>query len=462
MPLARDQVGGAPIRSGTPANTKSGQPGNARGTGSAEIKVKGQRATADQRSVIDGALTEGQGRGASRRVMIACVMCMTQESSCTKSATNGEHVGPYQQEASAFYGSESQRRDPKHSTGKFLDEWKRVNGGIKKAPGNLASGIEAVQRSGRPSLYSTWEAEATKTVDKVLASGDVGESSYVKRYLFTRGERGGQRENTWDATARLVQEVGAYRWAAGNTFYAVSGDELRAGAASLTIDGNEAFLISQPQYSWANNRAVTEVTLMVLADRWDVMPGGAIILHDKYGVLAGRYMVWNVSGDRIDSPVVTVVLRRPTRLKDEPASEMGQRSGGPSGTLHAIAEKVSRNRHEYIYGGSHGPKLSTLSPSSPFDCSSSCSYALYKADMFDGNVAITSGTFASSWGKKGKGDEFTVWANGEHVWIEGYDGAGKFAWRFDTSHHGGKSGPMLTTVKRTDQSRFTPKHWPGH
>ena len=460
MPLARDQVGGAPTRASTPKSSSSGAAGRPKGVGNAEIQVKGQRATADQRAVIDGALKECQSERASRRVMIAAVMTMTQESSCTTKATNGEHVGPYQQEASAFYGSESQRRDPEHSTNRFLAEWKRVNGGIKKAPGNLASGIELVQRSGRGSLYSQWEPEATRTVDKILASGDVGEATYIKRYLFTRGERHGSRENSWDASARLVQEVGAYRWAAGNVLYAVSGDELRAGAASLTVDGNEAWLVAKPQWSWVNNRAVAEVTLQVLADRWDVMPGGAVIVHDKFGVIAGRFMVWNVSGDRLDSPLVTVVLRRPTRLKDEPASEVGTRSGGASGTLKTIAKTISDNRHDYVYGGSHGPPLSKLKPSSPFDCSSSCSFALFKADMFDGNVAIVSGEFASSWGKKGKGDDFTVWANGEHVWIEGYED-GKFAWRFDTSHHGGKSGPAFTTVARSDQSRFTPKHWPG-
>lgn len=460
MTLVRD-VAGAKRSGGSDA--KSGQAGRTRGVGNAEIKVKGVRATAKQRSTIDGVLQEAQSERASRRVMIAAIMCITQESGAgVLEEPSGAHLGPFQQEASAFYGSAAQRRDPTHSTSRFLAEWKRVNGGIKKAPGDLATGIELVQRSGRPDLYRQWEPEATRTVDHVLASGDVGEATYIKRYLFTRGERHGARENSWDAMARLVGEVGAYRWAAGNVLYAVSGDELRAGAASLTIDGDEPWLLAPPQWSWANNRAVVEVTLRVLADRWDVMPGAAVIMHDKFGVTSGRYMVWNVAGDRLDSPVATVVLRRPTRLKAEPASEVGTRSGGVSGTLVQIAKTISDNRHEYVYGGSHGPPLSKLKPSSPFDCSSSCSYALYKADMFDGNVAIVSGAFASSWGKHGKGDEFTVWANGEHVWIEGYDSDHKPAWRFDTSHHGGKSGPMYTTVARSDQSRFTPRHWPGH
>lgn len=458
MTLARDT---ASARRSGGSTASSGQAGRPRGVGSAEIKVKGHRATAKQRATIDGVLTEAQQEGASRRLMIAAIMCITQESGAgVLEEPSGAHKGPFQQDSA--YGSVATRRDPRKAMAGFLREWKRVHGGIKKVPGNLAAAIEAVQRSGRGSLYAQWEPEATRTVDTILADGINGEVTYIKRYLFSRGERHGQRENSWDASARLVEEVGAYRWAAGNVFYAVSGDELRAGASSLTINGDEPWLLQPPSWSWANNRAITEVTLHVLADRWDVMPGGTVIMHDRFGVVAGRYMVWNVSGDRIDSPVVTIVLRRPTRLKDEPASEVGTRSvGGGGGALHSICSQISRNRHPYVYGGGHGPALSKLQPSSAFDCSSSCSYALYRAGMFNGNVAIVSGAFASSWGKHGKGDDFTVWANGEHVWIEGYEG-GKPAWRFDTSHHGGKSGAMLSTVARTDQSRFTPKHWPGH
>jgi hypothetical protein len=250
-------------------------------------------------------------------------------------------------------------------------------------------------------------------------------------------------------------------------FYAVSGDELRAGKAALTVHGDEGWLLRQPAWSWAAGRKVSEVTLSVLSERWEVMPGAVVVLHRNYGAMSGRWLVWNVSGESLEAPDTTVVLRRPTRLKSEPAPEVGTREGGGSepGSASGLADvcrQISDNRGTYVYGGGHGPKLSSLKSSDHLDCSSSASLALYRAKMFNGSTAIASGGFASSWGSKGKGKEFTVWANAEHVWIEGYDSDGKFAWRFDTSQHGGKSGPAYTTVPRNDHARFTPKHWPGH
>jgi hypothetical protein len=445
--------------------TRSSDETTSPGLGSADIKVKGKRATAKQRETIDGVLTQAQEDNASKRVMQAAIMTITQESRAGEDVqkTGNDDTGIYQQGRNWVTEEESKQAGP--STHAFLitgpTSWKKVHGGVKKAPGNLSLAIHQVQGNKDPNAYAQWEDEALNTVETWLADGGNSEDTYTKSYEFTRGDRQGSRENSWDASARLVGDVGAYRWAVGNVFHAVSGDELRAQKASLTIRGDEPWLVSPPAWSWANAREITEVTMVVLADRWDLMPGAAVVLVDEFGIVAGRWLVWNTSGDRLDSPVATVVLRRPTRIKSEPPAETGQREAG-TGDLEGICRQISDNRHEYVYGGSHGPKLSKLSPSSPFDCSSSTSYALKKAGLFSDDVAWTSGKFASSYGKAGKGDEFTVWANGGHVWIEGYEDDGSFAWRFDTSQHSGKSGPMLTTVARHDQGRFTARHWPGH
>jgi hypothetical protein len=465
----RPGAGGTNTASGGRSSAGAGDAGRPRGAGSGIYKVKGKRATAKQRETIDGCLAQAQEDNASRRVMIATVMCITQESNAGELAstmTGNDDVGIFQQGRN--WVSEKGAKDPAASTHAFLitgpTSWKKVHGGVKSAPGNLDAAITRVQIS--VGGYAPWEKEATDTVDTWLDTGGSGGGSYIKQYNFTRGEKGGSAENSWDASARLVEEVGAYRWAAGNVLYAVSGDELRAGAPSLTIRGDESWLLRAPAYSWANNRAVTEVTMDVLGSRWDVMPGAIAMLAARFGPLTGRWMVWNVSGDSLESPVLHVVLRRPTRLRKEPASERAQRAegeaGGSVGALYDICKRISDNRHEYSWGGSHGPKLSSLRPSSPFDCSSSCSYALYKAGMFDGTVAITShdvGGFGE-WGKAGKGDDFTVWQNNEHVWIEGYKD-GEFAWRFDTSQHAGKSGPAVSETRRNDQGRFHARHWSG-
>jgi hypothetical protein len=439
-----------------------------RGTGSGEYKVKGRRATKKQRDTIDGCLRQAQEDRASRRVMIATVMCITQESGAGELAnvmTGNDDVGIFQQGRNWI--SEEGSKDPEKSTHAFLitgpTSWKKRHGGVKKAPGNLSLAIHAVQGNKDPNAYAQWEDEATRTVDAFTegGGGDSGGGSYTKQYTFTRGEKGGSPENSWDAMARLTDEVGAHRWAAANVLYAASGDELRQQAPSLTIHGDEGWLLKQPSWSWASNRAISEITLEALSDRWDVMPGGCVVLPRPYGAMQGKWLVWNVSGTSLTSPETTIVLRRPTRLKSEPAAEKGTRSedgGEGGGDLKDICKRISDVRHTYVWGGSHGPALSKLKDSSPFDCSSAVSYALYKAGLFgDRKVAIVSGEFARSYGKPGKGDDFTVMANATHVWIEFADGS-----RFDTSQHSGKSGPMYTTVKRSDQARFTKRHHPSH
>jgi hypothetical protein len=436
-----------------------------RGTGSGEYKVKGKRATARQRRWINGSLSQAKKDRASRRVMIAVIMTITQESRAGEDMeqTGNDDLGGFQQGRNWI--SVEGAKDPERATHAFLitgpTSWKRVHGGVKKAPGNLEEAIKRVQIS--VGGYAQWEEEATRTVDAWLGSDGGEGDSYIKRYSFTRGEQGGERENSWDAAQRLVEEVGAFRWAAGNVFFAASGDELRAQAPALTIRGNEPWLITRPRWSWAAGRAIVEISFNVLADRWDTMPGAAVLMDRRFGAMGGRWYVWNASGASLDSPVATVVLRRPTKLRAEPASERAEREGGEGGGgLEDVCRRISENRSDYLYGGGHGVPLSKLKSGSRMDCSSSCSLALKRAGMFKGSTAIVSGEFATSWGRPGKGDEFTVWANGQHVWIEGYDGDGKPAWRFDTSQHPPPSGPAFTRKARSDQGRFTARHWPGH
>src|SRR3954470_4091447 len=85
-------------RTHAPAKRTSGK--STRGTGSGEYKVKGHRANAEQRRTIDGVLGQARDDKASRRVMIAAIMCITQESEAGRLATTmtgNDDVGIYQQ-----------------------------------------------------------------------------------------------------------------------------------------------------------------------------------------------------------------------------------------------------------------------------------------------------------------------------------------------------------------------------
>lgn len=479
-------------RTGTPAsNVKRGEPGRRQGPGDATIKVKGQRATDRQRQIITDCLQEASRLGCSRRVMIAVVMAVTQESNAglATGKTGNDDIGLFQQ--GREWISVANANDPAKATRAFLlgdaanvggtggvKGWKDRFGSLKNAPGTLNDAIKQVQIS--VGGYGPWEAEATATVDLFLGGrlGDIPgvERTYTVQYLFTRGSHQGTDEtleSSWDAIGRLAEEVNFRRWAALNTLFYVSDEELIAAAPSVQITGDEGWLLAQPSYEWGADRVVSEMTLRVLTDRWGVLPGATVYMQGQ-GPLEGKWLVRSVRDD-LWSPESDVTLTRPTGKRDEPRSEtrtvqsdstgdlgnplLGTDAKDAASKLKDICAQISAQNRPYVYGGGHGKPLAQITASEGLDCSSSVSLALFAAGLFgDRTTAIVSGDFANSYGKAGKGDGFTIYANGEHVWIEFADGT-----RFDTSPQGDTSGsgPRLRTKPRNDQARFTARHYPG-
>jgi len=321
---------------------------------------------------------------------------------------------------------------------------------------------------------------SSKATGSVLTDGQGADSSetaegsasgggeYTKSYQFTRNGD----EDSWTAIKRLADEVGWRFFVVGNSVYYMSEDDLYGRRARYEITPDDpAILDLAYDVDWG--KPVSECELTVVLDRWGAPPGSVVVIKD-FGVPDGRWLVISVNRDYF-KPTATITLRQPSKEKLEPASERTSRaanaseSGGSTGTavddgsksskLYAECKRISDAGGPYVYGGGHGPSLSTLSSGQGLDCSSSSALALYRADMYEGTTAIVSGEFARSWGKPGEGEKFTVWANGEHVWIQ-LKGLGN-AWRFDTSPYGsGGRGPRLRSTERPT-SGFTARHWPG-
>lgn len=439
----------------------------ASGTGSGSYTVKGARATSAQRAVIDAILTEVKRESASARVMTAAIMTATQESVMGEqpASASGRHLGPFHQDAG--WGTASERRDPTRATRAFLAGWKRAHGSLRNAPGALADAIEQVQRSGQPRAYAQWEGEASRTVRTWQGTDDDGTvrgGTVAEPYEFTRGERDGARESSWDAIGRWAQDVGFRRWAEFNTLAFASDEELRAAAPALTIHGDEPWLLSGLGYRWSPDRPITQLTIAVLAERWGVQIGASVLIAT--GTPArGRYVVSETAGTLV-GPRTSVTLTRPAPKKPEPAHTTRQRATSTSSTgasgLLAAAKEISGQNRAYVWGGGHGKPLTRITAHEGLDCSSAVSLALFAAGLFGGRTtALVSGEFAAGFGEPGRGREFTIWANGEHVWIE-FHHAGQTK-RFDTSPYGsGPSGPHTRTTARNDQTRFTARHVPGH
>ncbi len=113
----------------------------------------------------------------------------------------------------------------------------------------------------------------------------------------------------------------------------------------------------------------------------------------------------------------------------------------------------------YRYGGEHDGTLADDKPSNGFDCSSSCSYALYHVGLLGSTQAQVSGWF-KSWGRPGRGQYVTIHAADDHVWMD--FSIPTHPWcRFDTSPHGcGSFGPRVRTCARSVE-RFVARHPPG-
>ncbi|WP_354697313.1 hypothetical protein DSM112329_02936 [Paraconexibacter sp. AEG42_29] len=110
----------------------------------------------------------------------------------------------------------------------------------------------------------------------------------------------------------------------------------------------------------------------------------------------------------------------------------------------------------YVYGGGHGPPLTTAVAA--YDCSSAISYILHQAGLFPSTTAWVSGTFARQYGQPGAGTWVTLQANDGHIYMY------VAGLRWDTHRWGaadrGVPGNGWHTAQRPDTG-FTARHPPG-
>ena len=120
-------------------------------------------------------------------------------------------------------------------------------------------------------------------------------------------------------------------------------------------------------------------------------------------------------------------------------------ASAPKAVKQVIAAANEIAHKPYRYGGGHGRWKDT-----GYDCSGSVSYALHGGDLLDSSMP--SGSF-TSWGRAGKGDWITIYANGGHMYME------VAGLRFDTSGRSG-GGSRWQTAKRSSRG-FAVRHPAG-
>jgi hypothetical protein len=472
----RDALGltSTPDSGGVDTSTDHSASGFAPG---AHITVKGRAATPTQRRILETALRRCDQEGATAKPRKALVLGMIEESSCQNLyGGDRDSSGVLQVRAATARGIPGLNpRDVDGVCRTFLRDgyWKyRPKGAIelsKDHPDWTAAQVTQACQGSAPNRYAQWNHDADGILEAWSGTGSessAARGTYVKSYQFARHAD----EDSWTAIKRLADEIGWRCFVVGNSIYYMSERDLYDRRPRYELAPNDPSVLDL-SYDIDWGKPVSECTLQVVLARWGAPPGSVVVISG-YGPPDGR---WLVTGTRRDyfSPVAEVTLKQPGPSKREPAPETGTRaistdtptattkgSQSHSARLYAESKNISDAGGPYVYGGGHGPRLSTLKSGQGLDCSSSTSLALSRAGLFPDSVAWVSGKFASSYGQPGRGQHFTVWANGGHVWIE-FHGLGAFK-RFDTNGLGdGGRGPRMRRKQIEDTSRYVARHWPG-
>jgi hypothetical protein len=439
----------------------------------ADLTVKGAPAKNRQIANAEEALDVATELNAPEKAVVALVEAMIAESAI-ENLTYGDadSLGILQVRVSTS-GSAEKSRDISWCVEQFLTKGFYGHGGAidiannqrDLAPHEIA---QRTQGSGTPdgSNYARWKGEAQDFVD-AYGGGGFGGASYEGAYNFTVGGRGHPHETYWDAANRLAEEV---KWALfldGEKVYYDSEQTLIGAKPALTLHRNDPAVVDW-RVTWDERHIATELNLTLICEPMAYRAGEVFKLigfgPGSTGSTAkpkrpGHWLVAQMDR-RIGNLATEFTLKQPHNPRPEPRGPtiQGRTTDAVHQDLMDAMHKISRQTPGYVWGGNHGPKFSEMSPSDGFDCSSSVSYALWLADMMPGDTAQVSGWFASSYGRPGRGETFTVWANGGHVFMLG---EGRKKWRFDTGDGGSGRGAKFYPDSPRSTAGFTPRHFKG-
>lgn len=456
----------------------------------ATLTVKGTRASAEQIANIVLLCKIGKQMGATLPQLAGALATMMQESNCQNiKGGDRDSAGLFQQRPSMGWGTYAQVTDPDYAIRKFLTPYLSY---CRKGQSPI-SASNSVQRSAYPTAPAQWLSESTKDVGVVTQGKDFvdvttggtktnvatgGTTQTVVRtepYEFSRGTPN-QPETSWDCLGRLATEVNWSRFMRGGQLWFVSSQWLSQQRPRFVFATGVQGVVSIA-FSNDSRRNAAECTVTAVALRWSVLPGDVVTVKDQ-GPANGNWLVASTRRT-LAAATTEITLKRPAPKLPEPAPQQDTTTVNVAGktdyTLSSANLKGATNQAARAYYFAdimsrwHIPysiNHRTLVDHPPdADCSSSCSWVLWKAGFpLPGNKqhagawAPVSGEF-ESWGAAGFGKYMTIMCNAEHIWIR-WNGIGP-AWRFDTSpHNSGPNGPQQRTGPRSEDG-FMQRHWPG-
>jgi hypothetical protein len=330
------------------------QPGFSFGT-STKVTVKNVPADEQQLNNISRVLNVGIGRKVRRKLLVCAIMTITVES-VARNLQGGDRdsAGLFQQRPSQGWGSYAEVITQEHAANKFYDQ--AIAYDAEHPLAGYGEVCQAVQRSAFPGAYDLWRTEAERTVKlygvpggDTSTVGDVAQESNLElistqdgiflgtsagaqeEFQFTRGnftkttagKRKVERENTWDCTGRLADEVQWRRFVVSGSFYYMSEHYMWRSRPRAHVSVDDEYHAALPAVSYDIGQKNATITLAVFADRWAVPPGSVVMLDEDFGsLLQGRWLVSKISRS-LFSPVASIILVKPRPQLPEPKQTTG-------------------------------------------------------------------------------------------------------------------------------------------
>ena len=361
---------------------------------SQDITVNGIPASLVQINNTDRVLKVGASRGAARNVMIAAIETINVESSATNiPGGDRDSVGIFQQRPSQGWGTVEECMNIEHASNSFFDRAIPIyNDNPSALPGTIAQGV---QRSAYPDKYEKRREEAERTLSRwgyereaggrpddkdghtmgppapdvtkskggedplvgataaemQAAMKEAGATGGSTEYEFQRGvflESGVKRENTWECSGRLAEEVNWRRFMVSGTFYYMSEKRLFRAAPVMRIS-EETEGVNAIDATYDVGRVNGSVSITCRIGRWAAPPGSIVEIFDC-GTLNGRWLVSEIDRS-LFSTEATITVKKPRPKLAEPTTDQEDQIRAQYGLVNESGGQETALGGSYKTGG---------------------------------------------------------------------------------------------------------------
>lgn len=284
------------------------------------ITVQGAKFSANQMKNLERVLDVGHKMRVRRKLLVAAVMCVIQESRAKTSATNGIHVGLFQQDPRYWPATRIPEKDaPKFY--RFL-----INEDQIYPHRELGLLIDVVQGAGTPAAYSQWRDVAEDVVNHYDGSEGSPSRDFKEAFEF----KVNKKENYWATIIRLAEEVAWRAFTIRDRMIYMSEEDLFKSKSLMTLTEGKSG-VDWIDYDDDDRKEVLTCTVTCRMRMWDA-PLGSVVTVKNNCSADGKYLVTGLRRSYFTTQG-EITLRKPQHSKPEPAPQIGTMSPGKGGSV---------------------------------------------------------------------------------------------------------------------------------